>query len=84
MTNTVSSQTDNQILSQYRGLRAQVYKHKPSPRNKGSEQNLVTRKEAPTLADFVVMLAQNMVYSFAHKPINQTQDRGFRWVKILY
>jgi len=49
--------------------------------NKGIEQNLITRKETATLADFVVMLAQNTMYPFAHKPKNQTQGRSLQLVE---
>jgi len=37
-----------------------------------------------TSANFVVMLARNTMYFFAHEPKNQAQGRGFRPVKILY
>ena len=75
-------QIDNQILSQDHDAKAQVYKHTPSLSNKGIEQNLITRKETATLADFVVMLAQNrIIYSFTRKPKNQTQGRSLQLVE---
>lgn len=82
--NTIFPQIDNQILSQYRGLRAPAYTYTPSPRNKGSEQNLITRKGGATLTDFVVALAQDMIYPFAHASRNQTQGRRLQLVEILY
>ena len=42
--------------------------------NKGSEQNFITEGGA-ALADFVVALTQNRVYTFAHAPRNQAQGR---------
>lgn len=55
-----------------------------SPSNNGSEQNSITRPGAATLADSVVAFARNTVYSFAHKPSNQTQGRPLQLNKILY
>ena len=53
----------------------------PRMSNEGSKQNFIT-EGAATLADFVVSLARNMVYSFARKPINQTQGRRLQLIKI--
>jgi hypothetical protein len=54
-------------------------------------QNLITRtgglpagRQGATLADSVVAFAQNMIYSFAHKPSNQAQGRRLQLNKILY
>ena len=82
MTKYPFPQIDNQILPQDHDAKALVYKHTPSLSNKGIEQNLITRKETATLADFVVMLAQNTMYPFAHKPKNQTQGRSLQLVEI--
>ena len=51
------------------------------PSNKGSEQNLITRTGDATLADFVVPLVRNTMYSFSRKPKNQTQGRGLQLVE---
>ena len=56
----------------------------PRTNSKADAQNFITRQGDPTLADFVVKLAQNMIYSFAHKPRNQTQGRSLQLIKILY
>lgn len=55
-----------------------------NPNNNGSEQNFITVNGGATLADFVVALTQNRVYTFAHAPRNQPQGRCLQLGRILY
>lgn len=64
-----------EILAQVQGLLTKPYKHTASKLNEVIEQNFLTLREAQPLADFVVALAQNRVYSFAHASRNQAQGR---------
>lgn len=79
---TIYSKIDNQNFASNSRLENEAYKHMPSLNNEEVGQNLITHSGGATLADFVVALAQDMVYPFAHAPKNQAQGRRLQLVKI--
>ncbi len=81
--NTIFSQIDNLNFASDARREGVAVDFTANPSNKAAEQNLITGGGA-TLADFVVALAQDMVYPFAHASRNQTQGRRFQLMKILH
>jgi len=83
MSKIISSQIDNQNFASMARRESAAVDSTASLSNKGSEQNLIARTGAATLADFVVALVRNGVHIFARVSRNQTQGRLLQLIKIL-
>ncbi len=79
--NTIFSQIDNLNFASAARREGVAVDFTANPSNKADGQNLITEGGA-TLADFVVALAQDTVYPFAHAPRNQAQGRRLQLNKI--
>ena len=82
--NAISSQIDNRNFASAARRETVAVDSTARLSNTADEQNSITLPGGATLADFVVALAQDRVYTFTYAPRNQTQSRSLQLNKILH